>query len=795
MIGYRQVSFGLIALWTLGGCGEVDMSPELEDEPLATQQEEIHGSLRFDSSCSASERVKITEAVEYARDTVDSSDYRDCVRDGVVIDDDGRMAEEIIALSRTSLDVQFYCRDPNLHPCAGGNSWAGCAGAIGGGDPESMALSHGAIADYTPEHLAGTIVHEILHNHRFWHPHYVGFAVNDLVGACVWKGDPSGARRSDLVGDVALAHVGGDGGNGFEYRCSENRVATAISVGANPEVTRLRLGCSIEDSGTLSNRQTVGSSLPSGSYGLTRACPSDYVLVGLKGYADNLVRMVSPVCAPLAAMKDGSSFRYWQGGSVGTSTGRWFTRVCPEGKAVVGLRGKQGALLDRVELVCDEVHAMSTPPIALTPSAGGSGGTVFTPRMCGGHSVMTGLFGLTDPDFAVESLGGLCNRFVGGQVVAGKPLGDGRINAVGTAHDGIRGAAVCDEGDVLVGVKGRATTVVREIHAVCAQPDDWYPRGASGTTYERNGPHTGNAGSPFELRCPMGKAAVGYEGRHGAALDGIRLRCAEPQPLVTPNTSLAHAGGKGGTARQLACPNGHFTGLSLGTKEGDLVSLGAQCGRVVGNRILPSLATGQNQYGGEQDTVLPQMCGANQALVGIRGYENGIVRGLGAVCQTIQYVKAHRPWGTTRLPIIGESVGTSFSRMCPAGEVVQRIVARSGALVDSVMVECGAPDLVRGDTYSGTLVDGQRMTIRIALPDDEPSMRVRMTPPSGADFDLYLRRGLESTNATADVSGMLGGSQVEDLEYPTTNGVVHGDYYIAVVESYDGAGTFTLEVL
>ena len=83
----------------------------------------------------------------------------------------------------------------------------------------------------------------------------------------------------------------------------------------------------------------------------TAACPTGRVLAGLSGSADTKLRSVTPLCVAVSA--SGA----WAGkptaaATVGASAGKVFTRTCPAGSAVSGLRGRSGADVDAIDLEC-----------------------------------------------------------------------------------------------------------------------------------------------------------------------------------------------------------------------------------------------------------------------------------------------------------------------------------------------------------------------------------------------------------------------------------------------------------
>jgi hypothetical protein len=81
------------------------------------------------------------------------------------------------------------------------------------------------------------------------------------------------------------------------------------------------------------------------------SCPAGQVIVGAEGSADTRFRRLAPLC--VAVGDDGS----WAGtpvpgSAVGPGGGESFRRLCPQGSAVVGFRGRAGDELERLALQC-----------------------------------------------------------------------------------------------------------------------------------------------------------------------------------------------------------------------------------------------------------------------------------------------------------------------------------------------------------------------------------------------------------------------------------------------------------
>ena len=84
-----------------------------------------------------------------------------------------------------------------------------------------------------------------------------------------------------------------------------------------------------------------------------------------------------------------------QGDSIGGQGGEPFQRVCPRNQFVVGMRGRAGFYVDRLQLACRAVTDKGHPTGAITwlPAVGGNGGNPFGPLTCAGNAAVQFLFG------------------------------------------------------------------------------------------------------------------------------------------------------------------------------------------------------------------------------------------------------------------------------------------------------------------------------------------------------------------------------------------------------------------
>ena len=80
-------------------------------------------------------------------------------------------------------------------------------------------------------------------------------------------------------------------------------------------------------------------------------CPSNRVLVGIRGRAGSLIDGIRGVCVKVSYngnWSGGTTNTTYKGGSGGTA----FSRICPSGYAVSGISGRKGSLVDRIRLYC-----------------------------------------------------------------------------------------------------------------------------------------------------------------------------------------------------------------------------------------------------------------------------------------------------------------------------------------------------------------------------------------------------------------------------------------------------------
>ena len=218
-------------------------------------------------------------------------------------------------------------------------------------------------------------------------------------------------------------------------------------------------------------------------------------------------------------------------GQAGGGGGQPFTLTCGDGRALIGIRGRAGNVVDSIRGVCatiDELGAVTAT--STTAATGGSGGEYDYELRCPSSQVVTGLRGRASSFLDEVSLA--CARLA--------TLDTGAVDPAGRT-----------DGDV-AGIVDRGRSTAR----LFASAGD------------------GNGGAPFTLNCPGTLPARGLQGRSAALVDRIGLVCdpvtiapALPQPLLTigeaagvrtgltPVQPLPQLGFAGGRTQPVAPPD------------------------------------------------------------------------------------------------------------------------------------------------------------------------------------------------------------------------------------------------
>lgn len=121
----------------------------------------------------------------------------------------------------------------------------------------------------------------------------------------------------------------------------------------------------------------------------TLRCPDDMAVLGLQGRAGALVDSLALFCVRWRVTK---RFSPNAETSVGGTGGQKFTLACPDETVLVGVTGRKGAVVDRIQGLCGKPGEDNTAAVATVRAAGGTGGEEFR-EVCPAGQVVVALTG------------------------------------------------------------------------------------------------------------------------------------------------------------------------------------------------------------------------------------------------------------------------------------------------------------------------------------------------------------------------------------------------------------------
>ena len=795
---YVSRSLSLLPL-ALAACAAEPTPPEA---PLSSAEAPLYGPIDF-VGCNATEESQLQAAIDWLRTRASNTEW--CLAEAMPTDHLWASAESIALLASTSLGVTLECVSGFCSVNA-----AACASPIAAGDPERMWVERTYLGS-TPSasNLGATLAHEIMHNHRFHHPHgYLVNAVPSLIEECVKYDHPLTTRREQLSDRAPIAHVGGAGGTEQDATCGPEQLATGIFGATGGALTRLGLRCQSVFFGALSGDTRVGGGpLPAGSTSFEDACPAGQALIGLWGRAGGTVNVVQPVCETLARVRSDAPrvFGDYIGPEHGARDGEFFTRYCPGRKVVTGMRLAQSSRVDRVELLCDDVRSLRVPALRATGSAGGNGGSAFR-RPCEGNGVMTGLFGRQDGEDRLQTIGPMCNPMTGefpsygtGSTYFLDPAGPALSDNGDSAW-----RKSCAAGQAMVGVRlvsgpvGGAGPFVRTATPLCARFDDWR-RGTVNATAAGDQPLINALGTVTDVQCNRREVVTGLIGREGAVIDQLTVMCAEPESgekVMSAGRAGRKAVGVGATFSR--CPGGDpLVGIALGQDAipgGTLRAAAGRCGRAFGAQAYGRLGPTTPRVGDQAVRLDERACLSGEVLVGFAGDATANdVRRMAPVCQPLSEVRSRGVVGRVERAGVGAAVPgttTPFLVTCGAGRMAQGLFADLGAGgIAALEPYCGHPDLLVGDTVTNPMRDADDH-YRVQITGDSLArVRVYLEGPIGATLQLSARRAFQPTDDAYDSRALPANSSTVSLGFPRP------DYYWIRVHPVGGAGSYTLRIV
>lgn len=299
---------------------------------------------------------------------------------------------------------------------------------------------------------------------------------------------------------------GGDDGDAFSLLCASGFIATGIVGGAGARVDSLELRCRevLEDGGL---GDDVDSTDPAGgddgdAYELL--CPDGEAIVAIRGRAGDDIDAIGIDCAPLAPWADRVHIHEDGDELVGGSGGDALRDVCSIGYFVAELSGSAGDVIHGLNARCDRVRDRDAPGDSALYERGAATEEL-PPR--GGTDDRAESVECGDDELPIGYLGRADNRLDQLQLVCAQIGEGGGLEESGTS-DAIGGDGgdefelFCPEDEAIAGIRGAAGTEIDAIGLVCAPVSPWVERGAGIHPWARL--RGGAGGDDFDDRCPPG---------------------------------------------------------------------------------------------------------------------------------------------------------------------------------------------------------------------------------------------------------------------------------------------------
>ncbi|USH01445.1 DUF1929 domain-containing protein [Grimontia kaedaensis] len=204
----------------------------------------------------------------------------------------------------------------------------------------------------------------------------------------------------------------------------------------------------------------------------------------------------------------------------------------------------------------------------------------------------------------------------------------------------------------------------------------------------------GSGGGPYLVDCPDSSVLVGVRGRSGSVIDQLRAVCIQVDALGnwqgTPETYGAQAGGNGGSAFDLVCPNGSaVSGINAypSTEWGiDVVGkVAVHCKTLSGSTSVSGAQTTIGTAGLEGDEFSDLSCADGKAAQGITGRSGALVDQIALRCNTASNFGKSVITETAEVGTLG---GVPFSYQCGDEQVLAGVFGGAGAIIDSIGAIC-----------------------------------------------------------------------------------------------------------
>jgi hypothetical protein len=280
-----------------------------------------------------------------------------------------------------------------------------------------------------------------------------------------------------------------------------------------------------------------------------------------------------------------------------------------------------------------------------------------------------------------------------------QPVGGGSI--LDTALTGGPGGTFtfndCFDGEVLVGLHGRAGAVNEAVGPICSAAAD--VRAGLQRVF-RDAQRGGTGGVPTDRLCPPFMAVRAIKGKSGSFVDRLEVECQQLDAIeVITERDLGRVGGTGGSPTREKCiGRSALVGLDYQTGA-RLDRLGGICALVVTTGLSddtrPDRLTFLPAHGGTgggvgQDTAFGSCGGFGAVMVGLKiRADSGLVAVAGRCARAAGWSNPSNTITPTDMPMRGGTSGGAITTVdCARGEFLVGWTIGAGTMVDSVQPIC-----------------------------------------------------------------------------------------------------------